>query len=88
MLVWLDSFEVFAPTDPSHAMKDSLPGMKDSFPQMQDGSPEMQDSLPQMTDGSPGMTEASPRSARERLRRLHAGPRRVAERGDGRPCGD
>jgi hypothetical protein len=63
MLVWLDSFELFAPTEPLQGMKDSSRDTKDASPRMKDGSPAMKDASPQMKGAAPG-------SARGRLRRL------------------
>jgi hypothetical protein len=52
MLVWLDSFELFAPTDTPQGMKGGSPEMKDASPRMQDGSREVKDSSPRTKGGS------------------------------------
>jgi hypothetical protein len=60
MVVWLDTFEVFAPTDSSQTMKDPSLGMKDSSQAMKDSSPGMKDSSLGMQDGSRAMQDAAP----------------------------
>ena len=82
MLVWLDTFEVFAPTDPSQTMKDSSQAMKDGAPGMKDLSRAMKAGSPAMQDGSPGLKssqlvtpETRPSAGRLRTLRWRAAAR-------------